>query len=684
MPIYTIKLDDFHVDSGATTVSETATTTMKISASGTAPDPAKFDFWASTTIKTTGSALPIEDYVTALCSIIPDAQSANANIFIASIPDLQTRISFNLGGHATVVGEVVNDGASASGTVQQVVVQTGSWATLDAAGYIDVNNVTGTWGGTGPIKDSVATTIAAVTGSTVFDTGLNPLIKSARVTRNLTDRMARGTFEFNRTNVGGFLNTNYFKNIEFKMPDHTGLAHTIMLGFFPSSTANYGVASQYESLTAYDYAWYLTMQYLDTRDMVLLPIADQSAGGVLYRLNYDYCTDPYLNFEKGQVVMGATTLDYGTVSENHFSGSYGRGYLILEDVHGTPVSGHYFQDNENLQVGAQVYGAADGYTMDVSGYFTYTYPDDWVKHILGGYPYGDDWLKTTGIYPGYLTSTGTVWGGTKPQVPFTFGEKTTKMQAIEELSKYLEWIFIVKWKSVGGVMTPCAFWDGYANIDAVGNPFNIPAPVAVTYPDPYLVDPITLDQKGEEKYNRVTVRCQDFDGNWFSKTIQTPGVIAGDDKPIEYYEINPDIASQAECDARATILYDYYSNHVSTWTAKFNRRCDFEILQLLTFSGYSTMIPNGNYRIIGIEYYYDNGGITNQVTCTLVPDAQFKAYMDLNRFFTDSIKNMQSVVKSELDKMGIIGDVGSVTAITGKRVTVESERGLTKVVRDAS
>jgi hypothetical protein len=86
--------------------------------------------------------------------------------------------------------------------------------------------------------------------------------------------------------------------------------------------------------------------------------------------------------------------------------------------------------------------------------------------------------------------------------------------------------------------------------------------------------------------------------------------------------------------------------------AKFNRRSDFRLLQKLTFSGYGTEIPNGTYRIVGISYEYSNGGLTNIVTCTLVLDSQFKFYLNLNRVFTDSVSEMQSIVQDKLDKIG--------------------------------
>lgn len=514
---------------------------------------------------------------------------------------------------------------------------------------------------------------------------ISPYLITGKVNVNLSDKMIQGNFNIDKAVLGGYGSTAYFKKIEFKIPDYTATLQTVFVGVIPSSVETYAPGADKETMTAYDYALFLTAQYLDPSDQVLLPIDDQGAE-TLYRLNYDYNTDPLLNFEYGQWVTGGTTGDTGQVLENHFSGYMGRGYLILRFVSGTPVAGHYFQDDEDLDVDSVKYAAADGYTMDVTG-TELIYPDDWLKRVLGG----ADWETVTGIYPYLISSSGSVWGDTKPEIPFVFEDGMTKIQAIEKVSKYLGFLSLIKWRTVGGVTQPCYYWGPESWLDPTdpsygSNYFAIPATVTITAPNAYLISPVRLTLKGEERYNKITVKCRSLDGVWYRKTIQTSALTAKEELPYEMPpETNPDLATQAECNARCQDLYDYYTNSVSTWDATFNLRSDFQLLQLITFSGYGTEIPDGTYRIIGIEYNYGADGteIINQVTCTLVLQSQFKAYLNLSRTFTDTIKMVQAIVKDELRSMGS-AEVATVMIVDGKRITVATESGLTKIVSDGS
>jgi hypothetical protein len=89
------------------------------------------------------------------------------------------------------------------------------------------------------------------------------------------------------------------------------------------------------------------------------------------------------------------------------------------------------------------------------------------------------------------------------------------------------------------------------------------------------------------------------------------------------------------------------------------------------------------YRIIGIEYEFSNGGVTNLTHLTIIPDAQFSAYLNIDRTFTDTISEMRTVARDELRKLGST-EAGTVTEIDGTTVTVMTERGIIKVARDAA
>jgi hypothetical protein len=394
-----------------------------------------------------------------------------------------------------------------------------------------------------------------------------------------------------------------------------------------------------------------------------------------------------------------------------------------------------------------------------------------VIRLLGG---SNFWRQTTGIEPYRINSTSSYYGPglEKPDIDFIFEEKTTKIQAIEKICQYLEYVFLVKPRIVGtftpGVINPSeqsAYFCKESDIDDPVLGLDLPAEVTVTNPDPYLVSPVTEEVKGEEKYNRIRVRCQSTTGYWFTGLRETTAVIQGDELPIEYYEINSECSTQAEADARALDLFTYYSTQIKSWIATFNLRADFRLLQKLTFSGfwgevttatvsnagsgysvgdvltvvqagasggtflvtavngsngvtevtrqypgkkYTTAdnlattsssgtecllnvvatgddIPDGTYRIVGIEYNFANGGLTNQVTCTLVLDGQFKAYLNLNRVFTSALTESQIIAREEIRKAGQneVGTVLSVNAVT-KETLVKTESGIVVSVRDAS
>jgi len=412
------------------------------------------------------------------------------------------------------------------------------------------------------------------------------LLISGKVNVAMGDKMYRASFEFDEV-AEAFLTDTAFKNTQLIIPDYLGTQRLVFYGLIPSSGATLAVANDKCSITAYDYAWYLTMQYLTLADRTLLSL-DEQVATLTYRENYDYCTDPYLNFAEGDIVTGSLTGHAGKVLENHFSGNMGKGYLILGDMEGSMISGHYFQDDENLQVNGVTIAAADGYTMDVSNPLVQYYPDDWVKRVLGG----ANWEKATGIYPYRIAATATLWNTI--QRTFTFEEKDTKYQAIERVAKYLGYIFYVKWQYIPGNLTymPLAYFIPLDEIDdlivngdltnGLDLPRSDPVNIVVLTPNDF-VSPATFEDKGDEKYSRVTVKCQDLDGNWYVSKLETDPVKYGEEIPVEYFEINQEIASQSEADQRCADLFTYYALHIKKWQITLLARSDLVLYQKVTW-----------------------------------------------------------------------------------------------------
>jgi len=519
----------------------------------------------------------------------------------------------------------------------------------------------------------------SASASIILDT-IETLIISASVSRSLTDKMYTATFQFDKNSIAA-IPSHYFTHTVFKIPDYTGTSNVVFCGFFLSSRSQYRPADFKDTFSAVDYGFYLSKQYLSD-DLLALRTPTFQTNYQKYRLNYDYCTDPFLNFNPGDMVIGGTSGDTAKVFENHFGGGPGRGYMILVDVvgHGN-LTQPFFEDDEDLNVNGITIGVADGWTMNVTGTPVVIYPDTWIRNVLGG----DNWPKITGI-ESYRIRSVSGWGGALPAVEFIFQETQTKLSAIEELAEYCSFIFMVKWRSLGGgLYRPAAYFIPEADIDG-SEGLDLPSTFYfVASTDGTIID-ISLDRKGEERYNRVTIRCQGLTTNvWYTSVKQTDGCATGEDKPIEYYEINKDIATQADCDTRATDVYNYYSSNVETWTVNLKARSDLQLLQKLNFGGYSTsyQLPDGNYRIVSIQHNYSPKG-SNLTTIQIVNNTNFTAHLKLNRVFTGSISAMRAVVKNVLD-IESKNMSGTVLAINGDgTIQFQDDRGNIMTIGDRS
>ena len=506
---------------------------------------------------------------------------------------------------------------------------------------------------------NVTTALVTITPTLNID----KLLSSCTVKRSLSDKMATATFVFDKTTVAGIYSSLFWTKLVLRVPDYAGHWNTIFVGIAPTSQTNFRhVASGAtplgtQSMKAYDYSWYLTAQTLEPENQVLLTWADQQLDKI-YQLRYK---DQIAAWVTGTRVIGYNSSDQGTIVD------YSTADLTI-DLKGYIGSTSYFTDSENLAVGYNgtyaFYAKADGHATDITGTPARIYPSDYIYKLLGEDTSGTKWAQVSGIYPHTIDSAATVWGSTIPEREFAFLPTTTKMQAIEEICQYMKWIFYVRYLDVSGVgaAIPCAFFVDEDDLDTTLD--LLPSPVYVTSTTDYnaadarkyLVSPFTLDQVGENQYNWIEVRCQDFYGRWFVSREYTSDVYdpkfnsTGTAPKRPYYEVNPEISTQTDCTARKTALWTYYQKQVLTWSATFTMRSDFVLLQKLIISGYNPAIPDDDYRIIDIEYQYDNAGTRNEVKIKIIKDDDFKSYLNLKRVYTNSIFEIQNVVKNIMNK----------------------------------
>jgi len=485
---------------------------------------------------------------------------------------------------------------------------------------------------------------------------------SVTVTRGMDDAMTQAEFQHDTDAIGNILSNDYMTKIVVKIPDYSGTNRVVFVGIAPSSRATYAPANDKMTLTAVDYGLYLTKQVLEDQDLALLPPAEQSPDSNTAKvLSYDYSTTP---FQIGNRVIGKS------------SGATGK---VIEIVQGLswritmyPASGQFI-DNEDLLVGGVKFAQADGRSVDIpyEPYYSVTYPEDWVRAVLGG----TNWMRVTGIEPYKIVSTSGYWDTALcPAVPFMFGSKDKKFDAIKRLGKYLRYIMLIKPRDIGGGnYVPALYFVPETSMDDPVNGLDLPAAATITGPsDPYLAAPITLEQNGESQVDLVRVACQDLNGVWLESKLQNSRVSAGEGPYREFYDEPQDIATQTDLDAYCQDIFNLYSSRGATWQATLVDRSDLELYQLLTITGYGTKIPDGTYRIIKISYEY--GCAVNKVQISFMLASAFSTLLRIGRIYTDSITEIQRIVKHELDKIQDT-ELGTCVSNDGITVTYETESG---------
>jgi len=297
--------------------------------------------------------------------------------------------------------------------------------------------------------------------------------------------------------------------------------------------------------------------------------------------------------------------------------------------------------------------------------------------VITGLLGGDDWMTETGIAP-YSIQPVSEWGDTLNRKVFDFDRTTSRIQAIQRICDYCRYVFIVKWRDIGGgILNPCAY---FCNEDDIDTYLDLPDPVTFTKPDPYVDDKITWDVKGDEKYNRVTVYGRESDGTSISYTDETADVTNGDEIPVEFVESAGAFTTAAQVQARAEELLTYFSTAQKTYTITLNQRTDLEILQKVKFSGW-TEIPDSWMRIISISYTIDDATATKRVQVQVTSETKLSQIRRMYRGMNpDPLSEADALFDAKAAAMPG-NDVGTITAIDGNEATILLEDGRTVTAR---
>lgn len=285
------------------------------------------------------------------------------------------------------------------------------------------------------------------------------------------------------------------------------------------------------------------------------------------------------------------------------------------------------------------------------------------------------WEQVTGIMPYRIHNPSTY---DHPYTPkdWNFQPKTTKAQAIQEVCEYSGMVFLVKWRSVNGAMTPCAYLVHQDDIDHATHGLDLPAMVTFTHPDPRIANGVRATLQSDEKYNRIEVRSASPSGAWFHAVRETAALQAGEELPIEYLEERSDLPIDADhggwCAARADELYAYYTAYAYTYTLTLIDRTDLELYQRCRFYGFG-VIPDGDVmRIVAIRY---NVRPTHtEVEIVVTPDSRLSDIRRLQRSqAADAVSEMQVIARSQIEGLAA-GEIGTVIEIDGGEAVVELER----------
>ncbi len=300
-----------------------------------------------------------------------------------------------------------------------------------------------------------------------------------------------------------------------------------------------------------------------------------------------------------------------------------------------------------------------------------TNPADIIEDLLGG----ADWESTTGIKPYNIDQVAT-WGTTLNSKAFDFDISTSKWKAIEKICNYCRYMFVVKWILVEGDAIPSAYFIAESDIDTA---LDLPAQVTFAWPSVYVEGKVSIDIKGDDRYNKVTVIGRNNAGAVYTASVASDGVTNGDELAVEHIENSGSWTTQLQVTERAAEIYAYYSTALSTYKARLIDRLDLELYQLIKFTGFSG-IPETDMRITQIRYIVDgnNDGVKKRVEITFTDDSKWLALKKMYR--ADGIAETEAIVDSKISQIPG-SQMGTMTSIDGQAGTVTLEAGNVVTVR---
>jgi hypothetical protein len=491
---------------------------------------------------------------------------------------------------------------------------------------------------------------------------------SVVVSQSMDDAMAEATFEYDTDYIGNYFSGDYGTLVHINIPDYLGVSNCVFVGVCLKSHGVYDPAKEKMTMKAQDYQIFLTKQTMEIKDLSLLPPADQTAEGANVAKVLS-CDNIAKKFQIGMTISGTTSLATGTI------------FSIVQSTNGNiltlyPASGK-FVDDEELTVGGVLYAYADGRSVDTpyTPYYEEVMPEDWVRAILGG----DNWMRTSGIEPYYLEDSSGYWDTEDcPSIPFMFGSLEKKRDGLMRLTKYMDYLWHVKPRSIGtSVYRSSGYWIKQTSIDT-----RLGLPAAATISSPDDLKDITLDQDGECQVDVVRVRAQDIYGNWMEAIRSNSYYDAGEGPYREFTDEPKDICTQADLNAYATDMYDLYSARTCSWSATMLARSDLQLYQLLNISGCNSQgIPNGTYRIIKIAY--DHGCARNLTHITFMLSTAFSILKKYGMTYKDSISKVEQIAEG-LEKKKPQTELATVTATDGWTITYTTEAGNKGMGRDST
>lgn len=292
---------------------------------------------------------------------------------------------------------------------------------------------------------------------------------------------------------------------------------------------------------------------------------------------------------------------------------------------------------------------------------------------------GDDYASFSGIEP-YRIMPVAAWGDTLNNRVFDFDRNTTIKNAISKICDYTRHIHLVQ-SSLNAHNHPVArrYFVHENDIDTY---LDLPAAVTITSPDPYLAAGVNVEDKGEEVYNYVVVLGRDSLGSSLSSVAATSDAIQGNTPRKTYFERSGAFTTQAQIDARALELYNYYVEPATTYSAELFERLDLRLMQKIRFSGYDDFAEDW-MRITAIEYTISarEDGVSKSAKIQFTTDSKFS---NVRRMYRSSIADPVGEVESIFDaKAGQIpvNEVGTVIEIKNGTATVQLEDGRIETVR---